>query len=92
MDWESAVEYWNILLHSLVDSNLLRLWVEFVSENGKAVTKDTWNLLLEFVTSVDPYLSNYDFDGAWPTMIDDFVVWARDRLKTQHNHLNNVKQ
>lgn len=85
MDWETAVQYWRILLHNLVDPNLLNLWLDFVSHNGKAVTKDTWNLLLEFVTNVDPRLSNYDFDGAWPTMIDDFVVWAREQMTAQLN-------
>ncbi|CAG2172997.1 unnamed protein product [Oppiella nova] len=84
MEWETAVEYWNILLHNTVNTQLLQLWIQFVSDNRKAVTKDTWNLLLEFATSIDATLSNYDFDGAWPTLIDDFVLWARDRLKA-HN-------
>ncbi|XP_054163210.1 DCN1-like protein [Oppia nitens] len=82
MDWEVAIEYWTLLLYNCVNKQLLQLWIEFVSKNRKAVTRDTWNLLLEFTTSVDPQLTNYDFDGAWPTMIDDFVLWARERLKT----------
>ena len=86
MEWETAIEYWNILLSGFVDPQLLRLWIEFVSEKQRAVTKDTWNLVFEFVVSVDSSLSNYDFDGAWPTMIDEFVLWARDRLKQHNNH------
>jgi len=84
MEFETAIEYWNILLTNCVNHELLGLWIEFVANSRKAVTKDTWNLLLEFATSVDSALSNYDFDGAWPTMIDDFVLWARDQLKA-HN-------
>jgi DCN1-like protein 1/2 len=81
MEWETAIEYWNILLSNCVNQQLLQLWIEFVSEVRKAVTKDTWNLFLEFALSIDSSLINYDFDGAWPTMIDDFVVWARVRIR-----------
>ena len=59
-----------------------------------AVPKDTWKLLLEFATTVNGEMSNYDADGlmfilcligerhaetgAWPVLIDEFVTWAKE--------------
>jgi len=45
----------------------------------KAITKDVWDMLLTFCTDVDANMSNYDDDGAWPVMIDDFVEWYREK-------------
>ncbi|KAI0648307.1 hypothetical protein C8Q79DRAFT_566909 [Trametes meyenii] len=43
----------------------------------KGVNKDLWNMALEFCRTVHPDLSNYEPDGAWPTMLDDFVAWKK---------------
>lgn len=43
---------------------LMDLWEEFLrKEHGAAITKDTWNLLLDFCFNIKPDLSNYDDDG-----------------------------
>uniref|UniRef100_A0A4W4HNQ8 DCN1-like protein n=1 Tax=Electrophorus electricus TaxID=8005 RepID=A0A4W4HNQ8_ELEEL len=46
----------------------------------KVMNKDQWYNVLEFSRTVHPDLSNYDEDGAWPVMLDEFVEWYKARL------------
>jgi DCN1-like protein 1/2 len=56
-------------------------WLDFLNERGgKGVTKDTWQMLFEFIRTTDSRFSNYDMEAAWPSTIDDFVDYARKRL------------
>ncbi|CAG9135384.1 hypothetical protein JYU34_017804 [Plutella xylostella] len=43
----------------------------------RVVNRDQWSNILEFSRSVDRELSDYDTDGAWPVMLDEFVEWLR---------------
>lgn len=45
------------------------------------ITMDQWSLLLDFVQSVAEDLSNFDEDGAWPVLIDEYVEWVRNGPK-----------
>ncbi|XP_033109029.1 DCN1-like protein 4 [Anneissia japonica] len=61
-----------------------RQWVLFNSfqqfldrSNYRVVNKDQWCNILEFSRTIQPDLSNYDEDGAWPVMLDEFVEWLR---------------
>jgi len=47
-------------------------WLEFLREK-KAISRDTWRLFLNFIEQYPRDLSNYDSDGCWPSMIDEFV-------------------
>lgn len=43
----------------------------------KVINKDQWCNILEFSRTIANDLSNYDVDGAWPVMLDEFVEWLK---------------
>ncbi|KAK2188447.1 hypothetical protein NP493_132g06012 [Ridgeia piscesae] len=45
----------------------------------KVINRDQWCNVLEFSRLIHPDLSNYDEDGAWPVMLDEFVDWYREQ-------------
>ncbi|KAJ7184341.1 DUF298-domain-containing protein [Mycena filopes] len=55
--------------------------LEFIAEKGtyKATNKDLWSMMLEFCRTVKPSLQDYEADGAWPTLLDDFVAWKKEK-------------
>lgn len=66
-------------------TNWLDLWVEFLNAKWtKTVNKDMWNQTLEFFlkSKDDEAMSFWSEDGAWPSVIDDFVVWVREKRGT----------
>jgi len=67
-----CVEFWKLLLRS--HFALLDHWLSFVEKKVKnAISKDTWMMLYDLATQVKPDLSDYDVNGAWPVLIDEFV-------------------
>ena len=75
---EVANQMWQLTLADRLKH--LKLWTTFLDEKEvKAVTKDVWDMLLTFANDVHADMSNYDEDGAWPVLIDDFVEWYREK-------------
>ncbi|KIM41840.1 hypothetical protein M413DRAFT_27408 [Hebeloma cylindrosporum] len=62
----------------------IQWWFEFLNKKGhKGVSKDTWVMFLDFIRSIDAKFSTYDMEAAWPSTIDDFVDYAKERLASE---------
>ncbi|UZJ51562.1 hypothetical protein CBS101457_000882 [Exobasidium rhododendri] len=88
---DSALAFWDLLMPSSptygdgpdhFSPRQLELWKEFLTEkgNGRAISKDTWLLFLDFTKEIDSSFKSHDFDAAWPSQIDEFVEWAKGKL------------
>nr|CAG4643715.1 EOG090X00X3 [Lepidurus arcticus] len=61
----------------LEPENIL-IFLEFLEKSRyRVINKDQWVNILEFSRSVNEDLSNYDADGAWPVLLDEFVEWLK---------------
>jgi len=49
-------------------------------EVGKrGVSADEWSMVLNFCNEIVPDCSNFQDDGAWPLLLDDYVEWYREK-------------
>ncbi|KEY67987.1 hypothetical protein S7711_09317 [Stachybotrys chartarum IBT 7711] len=85
---ENALVFWGMLFShpgmewKTRNNDWLDLWKTFLGEKWtRSVNKDMWNMTLEFAlkSMVDESLSFWNEDGAWPSVIDDFVAWCRQK-------------
>lgn len=58
----------------------LKLWQEFLDTRKHVISRDSYSMLLEFAITINNDLENYDDDGAWPVLLDEFVDFARPKL------------
>ncbi|PVF99586.1 putative SCRO protein [Serendipita vermifera] len=58
------------------------LWFQFMTEKGgKGVSKDTWQMFLDFMRTIDAKFEKHDLEAAWPSAIDEFAEWAKEEVK-----------
>lgn len=57
----------------------LSSFTKFLQEQKeyKVLTLDQWTSYLRFCEEINPDLSNYDENQAWPLLLDNYVEWAR---------------
>lgn len=48
----------------------LEMWLEFQRERGKAVSKDTWSLFIDFLRTIDKEYKEYDEEGEFRCYAD----------------------
>jgi len=83
IDMETACALWTVVLAPQFP--LITDVTEFINTTGsyKGVNKDLWSMMLEFCRDTRQDLSNFEADGAWPTVIDDFVRWKTAQAAAQ---------
>ena len=76
---DTAISLWRLLLAPKYQ--LSERWILFLEENGKRhdVSKDTWNMLLDFLEEIGGDVYNFEEDGPWPVIIDEFVAWEKEK-------------
>jgi len=48
-------------------------------ESYKVINSDQWSLFLEFSSQVSGDFSDYDPNGPWPVIIDEYVEWSKNK-------------
>uniref|UniRef100_A0A8C5WJ88 DCN1-like protein n=1 Tax=Leptobrachium leishanense TaxID=445787 RepID=A0A8C5WJ88_9ANUR len=80
---EIAIALWR-LVFTQNKPLILDQWLDFLIENPsgiKGISRDTWNMFLNFTQAIGPDLSNYSEDEAWPSLFDTFVEWEMEQRK-----------
>ncbi|XP_076008168.1 DCN1-like protein 3 [Genypterus blacodes] len=82
---EIAIALWRLVFTQDAPS-LLEHWLDFLAENPsgiRGISRDTWNMFLNFTQAIGPDLTNYSEDEAWPSLFDTFVEWELERRKRE---------
>lgn len=76
---DMAISLWK-LVFSQREPKILPRWLNFLQkhQNVRGISKDTWDMFLNFVEQVGDDLSSYDDTEAWPSLLDDFVEYEND--------------
>jgi len=76
---EMAVSLWK-LIFSQNEPAILPRWLTFLQKHQsiRGVSRDTWDMFLNFVEQVSDDLTSYDDTEAWPSLLDDFVEYEND--------------
>ncbi|XP_050368407.1 uncharacterized protein LOC126786593 [Argentina anserina] len=82
---DTAIGMWQ-LLFAEKQWPYVEHWCQFLqARHNKAISRDTWSQLIEFARAVDLSLSNYDAEGAWPYLIDEFVEYLKENSVIKSN-------
>ncbi|CEG44957.1 dcn1-like protein [Plasmopara halstedii] len=77
-----AIGLWDLLLPG--HFYWRRHWLQYVRQHARSVvSRDLWLQVLDFGHQIKPDMSNYDENGAWPVLLDDFAVDMLQIIKTK---------
>lgn len=82
---EIAIALWRLVFTQDMPE-ILEHWLDFLAENPsgiRGISRDTWNMFLNFTQAIGPDLSNYSEDEAWPSLFDTFVEWELERRRKE---------
>ncbi|CAL1599184.1 unnamed protein product [Knipowitschia caucasica] len=78
-----AIALWRLVFTQDTPA-ILERWLDFLAENPsgiRGISRDTWNMFLNFTQAIGPDLTNYSEDEAWPSLFDTFVEWELEHRK-----------
>jgi DCN1-like protein 1/2 len=76
LDLDFAIVLWTMTIKDKF--KYLDIWIQFLKDTrNKAIPRDTWGLLLDFAKNINDEINNYDPEGAWPVLIDEFVEYMK---------------
>ncbi|KAG1667415.1 hypothetical protein FOA52_004832 [Chlamydomonas sp. UWO 241] len=83
VQFDVALAMWRILLEG--QWPLLDDWCNFLTKHHstRAVSRDTWQQLLDFIKTIKPDFSNFDDTAAWPYLLDEFVSEVKGTKETK---------
>ena len=85
---DAAIEFWRLLFSppsvswNTATTPWLDLWIEYLERKWKkTVNKDMWEQTLAFSQKSlkDETMSWWSEDGAWPGVLDEFVLYVNER-------------
>jgi len=80
IDAESALAMLQLLHGAAFPKHVPKL-IEFLQTHEqvqkRGVSLDEWSMVLNFCTEISPDCSNYQDDGAWPLLLDEYVEFRR---------------
>lgn len=79
IDIETANALWDLLLPPS-KCGFLKKWQAFLATEKKALNalpNDTWDLFYTLVAQTKGDLSKFEDDGAWPSLIDEFILYTQ---------------
>lgn len=81
LDMATAKALLKLLLADINHWSMYDHFVEFLNQsNYQFINNDQWLNILEFSKTINSQLVNYDSDGAWPIMIDEFCAWYKTNV------------
>lgn len=77
---DTALAMWQLVLSGEQAWPLLTDWCEFLQKHhNRAISKDTWTQLFDFIKQIKPDFSNFDESSAWPYLLDEFVDCMKEK-------------
>ncbi|KMZ66782.1 DCN1-like protein [Zostera marina] len=76
-----AIDAWRIVLSGRF--RLLSHWCDYIKKTQRHnISEDTWHQVLIFSRCINENLDDYDPEGAWPVLIDEFVDHMYSKYRT----------
>jgi len=87
LDRSLVAELMRLVLKNRVDKKKLHSVVDFLENHSNVthITLDQWKQFLSFMNEVHDLKRDYDEDGAWPVIIDEYVDYTLSKKGETEN-------